>query len=236
MSPSGSRPTLKPTASAPLLRHLAIIPDGNRRWSAKHGVSLERTYFGSCSKLFDICKLLETIPHILEVSLFFISLENLRARPRRELDPLFEAGHHFLDIFYNSSLCEAIELRWVGMHEEASEVDSVLHAGFVDRVRNLKRTASGPRTVNVLMGYDVRKDIEAAMRASESFSYANLAVSRAVDLVVRSGSQQRLSGFLPLMCQYADFDFIEALFPDVTLQDITDAIWRFSARVRMFGS
>jgi undecaprenyl diphosphate synthase len=220
----------------PTLRHLAIIPDGNRRWSANHGVSLERTYFESCAKMLEICKLLETIPSLLEVSLFFVSLENLRSRSRNELDPLFSAGHHFLDMFYECSLCETIELRWVGMHEGGSEVDSVLYAGFVDRVRHLKRTSSGPRRVNVLMGYDVRRDIEAAIHENGSFSYEHLAVNHPVDFIVRSGGHQRLSGFLPLMCQYAEFDFIEALFPDVTLQEIADSIRRFGARNRMFGS
>jgi undecaprenyl diphosphate synthase len=218
------------------LRHLAIIPDGNRRWSAKQGVSLERTYFDSCAKMLEICRLLETKSGLLEVSLFFVSLENLRSRPRSELDPLFSAGHHFLDVFYESSLCEAIELQWVGMHEDVSDVDSLLYAGFVDRVRQLKRTRSGPRSVNVLMGYDVRRDIEAAMRKNGSFSYKHLAVNRPVDLIVRSGGHQRLSGFLPLMCQYAEFEFIEALFPDVKLQDITDSIRRFGASKRRFGS
>lgn len=218
------------------LRHLAIIPDGNRRWSANHGVSLERTYFESCARMLEICKLLEAIPSLLEVSLFFVSLENLRSRPRSELDPLFSAGHHFLNIFYESSLYEAIELRWVGMHEDRANVDSVLYAGFVDRVQHLKRNNSGPRRVNVLMGYDVRRDIEAAIRENGSFSYEHLAVNRPVDFIVRSGGHQRLSGFLPLMCQYAEFDFIEALFPDVRLQDITDSIRRFDARNRRFGS
>src|SRR6185436_12844121 len=101
-------PHVMSTMSNTTLKHLAIIPDGNRRWSANHGVSLERTYFESCAKMLEVCKLLETIPRLLEVSLFFVSIENLRSRPRNELDPLFRAGHHFLDIFYESSLCEAI--------------------------------------------------------------------------------------------------------------------------------
>jgi undecaprenyl pyrophosphate synthase len=222
--------------SSQSLQHLAIIPDGNRRWSDRHRISLERTYLDSCTKMIDVCRLLETLPGLLEVSLFFLSLENLHSRPRSELDPLFSAGHHFLDLFYESALGEAIDLRWVGMHESEAEIDSTLHAGFVERIGQLPRPRQGERTVNVLMGYDVRKDIDEALRRSTTFSYENLAVNRRVDLIVRSGGHQRLSGFLPLMCQYAEFEFIEALFPDVTLQDIADSIGRFSARTRKFGA
>lgn len=222
--------------SSQRLEHLAIIPDGNRRWSAIHRISLERTYLDSCTKMFHICRLLERLPGLLEVSLFFLSLENLHSRPRSELDPLFSAGHHFLDLFYESALGEAIDLRWVGMHESEAEVDSTLHAGFVERIGHLPKPRKGERTVNVLMGYDVRKDIDEALRRSDTFSYENLTVNRRVDLIIRSGGNQRLSGFLPLMCQYTEFDFIEALFPDVTLQHITDAIGRFGARTRKFGA
>ena len=218
------------------LRHLAIIPDGNRRWSIGHGVSLERTYFNSCAKMLDICKFLETIATLREVSLFFVSLENLLSRTRDELDPLFSAGHHFLDMFYESSLCEAVDLRWVGMHEDGSKVDSDLYRGLVHRVSQLNPICSGSRRLNVVMGYDVRRDIETTILQNGSFSYEYLTVNRPVDLIVRSGGRQRLSGFLPLMCQYSEFDFIEELFPDVTLRHITDSIRRFRASNRRFGS
>lgn len=186
--------------------------------------------------MLEICRLVEKIPTLLEVSLFFVSLENLRSRPRHELDPLFSAGHHFLSIFYEDSLRETVELRWVGMYEKTCAVDSLLYAGFIDRVRHLNRPNDVSRKVNILLGYDVQRDIENAINENGSFSYDALEVNRPIDLIVRSGGYQRLSGFLPLMCQYAEFDFIEKLFPDVTLQDITDSIGRFGAANRRFGT
>jgi undecaprenyl pyrophosphate synthase len=218
------------------LRHLAIIPDGNRRWSARNNVSLERTYFDSCTKMLEICGLLQKIDGLQEVSLFFVSSENLRSRPQRELDPLFKAGHHFLDVFYSTAQFYDIELKWIGPRDHDFEIDSTLFKGFIARIGELKRDVSGNRRANVLVGYDVRKDIEGAIRLGQSFNYEHLDVSRPVDLIIRSGGHRRLSGFLPLMCQYAEFDFVDKLFPDVTLEDVTACIERFSSGERTFGA
>lgn len=222
--------------NAHALRHLAIIPDGNRRWSRNSGVSLERTYVDGCTKMFELCKqLLNSKGTIEEISLFFVSAENLRSRRCNELDPLFGAGHHFLDLFYSETAFSHVHLRWVGLHENDFVVDSTKHAGLVNRIRKLERPRHGTRTANVLFGYDVRRDIEAAMSQSEQFDYENLSVNRPVDLIIRAGGQKRLSGFLPLVTQYAEFEFIDKLFPDVELHDVFECIKRFECSARRFG-
>jgi undecaprenyl diphosphate synthase len=222
--------------SAQTLKHLAIIPDGNRRWSRNRGVPLDRTYAEGCAKMFELCKhLLGRHGTIEEVSLFFVSAENLRSRCCHELDPLFSAGHHFLDLFYSATDFSHVHLKWVGLHENDFVVDSEIHEGLVRRIRELERPTQGNRTANVLFGYDVRRDIERAMLASSVFSYDNLIVNRPVDLIIRTGGQKRLSGFLPLVTQYAEFEFIDKLFPDVELPDVFACITRFENCGRRFG-
>jgi undecaprenyl diphosphate synthase len=186
--------------------------------------------------MFEVCKrLLDLDDPLEELSLFFVSVDNLRARPRSELDPLFSAGHHFLELFYSSTAFAQVELRWIGLHEHKFAIDSMLYSGFVSRIRSLRRANAGVRKINVLMGYDVCKDIETAMQKADQFRYEHLSVTRPVDLIIRSGGHRRLSGFLPLMCQYAEFEFIDKLFPDVTAEDITECIRRFGGGHRKFG-
>ena len=220
------------------LEHLAIIPDGNRRWARSHGVSLEDTYVEGCTKMLELCKwLLESSGTIQEVSLFFVSAENLRSRCHHELDPLFSAGHHFLDLFYSESTFRQVDLRWVGLHDNDFTVDSRKYDGLVERIRSLQRSSEGTtHRANVLFGYDVRRDIEAAMSVSDRFDYNNLSVTRSVDLIIRTGGQKRLSGFLPLVCQYSEFDFIDKLFPDVRMSDLIECVNRFESSARNFGS
>lgn len=219
------------------LEHLAIIPDGNRRWSRQHHATLESTYLESCRKMLDICALLlDPAQPIEELSLFFVSADNLRSRPRVDLDPLFSAGDYFLDVFYTDSAYDDIQLRWI-LHEPDAAVDSSRYPAFVSRVHDLEgRRLTGARRANILVGYDVRRDIEQAIGDDRSFHYEQLSVTRPVDLIVRSGRHRRLSGFLPLMCQYSEFAFIDKLFPDVTVADVAACVQEFRSGDRHFGS
>lgn len=218
-------------------KQIAIIPDGNRRWSAERGVGLEETYLAGAAKMLKMCEwLLDANMGLQELSLFFVSVDNLRYRQQRELDPLFNAGHDFLDKFYAMAAFSSIELRWVGLHKHEFAIDSLLYGGFVARLSELTPNRPSDRKVNVLFGYDVRRDIDAAMLDQDTFEYENLTVNRPIDLIVRSGGYRRLSGFLPLMSQYAEFEFVDKLFPDVTIDDVSGCIQRFRAIKRKFGS
>jgi undecaprenyl diphosphate synthase len=220
-----------------IIKHLAIIPDGNRRWSKKNNVDLQQTYFYGCEKIFNICALLfDTIETIEEISLFFISLENLKTRPRNELDALFNAGFQFVDLFYSHSQYFEIELRWVGLENHDFEVDSSLYKDFINHIKLLEKTRNYHKKVNVLIGYDVCKDIERAIEKDKKFKYNNLEVSKPIDLIIRSGGFRRLSGFLPLICQYSEFEFIDKLFLELEESDITKSIENFYGLVRNFGN
>ena len=80
------------------LNHLAIIPDGNRRWAKQNNINLADAYVYSCDQIFNICeKILTKIDSLTELSLFFVSNENFKARNRRDLNALFIAGNYFID-------------------------------------------------------------------------------------------------------------------------------------------
>ena len=219
------------------IKHLAIIPDGNRRWSKKNNIPLEETYFYGCEKMFSLCALLfGAVETLDEISLFFVSLENLKTRPGNELDALFSAGDHFIDLFHANSKNAQVQIHWVGLEDHDFEVKGLRYRHFVEHIKNLQRRGRYTKEVNVLIGYDVRKDIERALEKDRHFKYENLQVNRAIDLIIRSGGFRRLSGFLPLMCQYSEFEFIEKLFLDVEESDVMHAIDNFSRSVRKFGT
>jgi undecaprenyl diphosphate synthase len=56
-----------------------------------------------------------------------------------------------------------------------------------------------------------------------------------VDLLIRTGGEQRLSDFLLWECAYAELLFLPLMFPDFTEADLTAAIHAFHARQRRFG-
>lgn len=89
--------------------------------------------------------------------------------------------------------------------------------------------------LNILIGYDVVKDINRIIQHYKTFSLDKLEVASKIDLIIRTGGNKRLSGFLPLNCQYAEFEFINKYFPEVNLNDITEAINNYSKIKFNFG-
>ena len=56
-----------------------------------------------------------------------------------------------------------------------------------------------------------------------------------LDLVIRTGGDQRLSGFMPYQCVYSELLFLDKFFPDFSVEDLVEAIDNFGNRGRRFG-
>ena len=59
--------------------------------------------------------------------------------------------------------------------------------------------------------------------------------TRDVDLLIRTGGEQRLSDFLLWESAYAELYFTDVLWPDFTEADLADAVEAFEARDRRYG-
>jgi undecaprenyl diphosphate synthase len=57
-----------------------------------------------------------------------------------------------------------------------------------------------------------------------------------VDLLIRTGGEQRLSDFLLWECAYAELVFLPCLWPDFTRADLESAVHGFHLRQRRFGA
>jgi undecaprenyl diphosphate synthase len=60
--------------------------------------------------------------------------------------------------------------------------------------------------------------------------------SRDVDLLIRTGGEQRLSDFLLWECAYAELYFTRRMWPDFSKDDLREAVEEFQARERRFGT
>ena len=97
------------------LNHLAIIPDGNRRWAKFNNIELVDAYIYSCDQIFEICSnILNNATTIRDMSLFFVSNENIKGRSREDLNSLFLAGIYFIDKYYLKISDSKIALNWIG--------------------------------------------------------------------------------------------------------------------------
>jgi len=192
-----------------LPRHIAFIPDGNRRWAQGHGLGKEAGYDAGLDpgfKLYRICIELG----IKEISVYGFTSDNTK-RPAEQTVAFQKAC---VDAVESLSRLDA-ELLVVGNDE------SPLFPPELRPYRTRQVFGEGKVRVNFLVNYDWHWDLSQAsesrqhVRSRKSFieSIGSADVSR-IDLVVRWGGRRRLSGLLPVQAVYADFYVIDELWPD----------------------
>ena len=118
---------------------------------------------------------------------------------------------------------------------------------FAEGVESVEtRTAGNPGLrLNIAFGYGGRADIvNAAKRAADKGDFteedfaANLSSAGLppLDLVIRSGGEKRLSGFMLYEAAYAELWFTDALWPDFDGDALDEAIASVEGRERKFGA
>jgi undecaprenyl diphosphate synthase len=210
-------------------RHVGLIPDGNRRWADARGLPREDGYAAGIEPgvaLLEECRALG----IPEVSIYGFTRENVRRAS--------------VQVRAFRAACVAFARRIVERGAALRVVGDMESPVFPrELTRYAERCAGSPR-VNLLVNYGWQWDLEQAQPAGRASrkrpstpaaSLASAGIPR-VDLVVRWGGRSRLSGFLPLQCAYADLFVVDALWPDMTLQEFHGALaWYAQQEVTLGG-
>ena len=199
-------------------RHLGLIPDGNRRWADTRSLARHEGYAAGIEpglQLVDACRSLG----IAEVSVYGFTKENVR-RPAAQVRAFRGACIRFAE-------------RVTDLGAALLVVGDMRSKAFPDELRRYAVRSSGDIRINLLANYswrwDLHGDPNSATHNGHSRSrdithrLASGSVPR-VDLVVRWGGRQRLSGFLPIQSSYADFYMIDSLWPDMKLEDFFKAL------------
>ncbi len=226
--------------------HLALIPDGNRRWAKKNNLPTFKGHEAGLKKfeqILDWCKELG----IKMVTLYTLSLENL-SRSKGEVKFLLNLIKKHLQRFAKDEKVHKnkVKLQVIGNLELLPE--DVQEAA----IEAMKATQDyNNYFLNLAVAYGGRAEIvDAAKRIAKLAEQGNLKTEKIdektfseylyselpdVDLVIRT-SEQRVSGFLPWQSTYAEIIFLpNVLFPALTKGDFVNAIKEFSARERRFG-
>ncbi len=226
------------TATVPV--HVAIIPDGNRRWAQTHNLPT----FEGHRKGYDTANELIHTGHrlgILIMTLWAFSTENWK-RAQDEVGYLMQ----LFEMMIEKNLKEA--------HEEQTRI---IHLGRKDRLKDslLKKITKAEeetaqykkRYLCIGIDYGGEDEIVRAIKKAsispgdwtkeklfKSLDTANLPQQQ-VDLVIRTSGEQRTSGFMPLQAAYSEYYFSNKLFPDFSSKEFTKVIEDYSLRNRRFG-
>ncbi|MEM3368832.1 MAG: polyprenyl diphosphate synthase [Thermoproteota archaeon] len=236
--------------NGPLPQHIALILDGNRRWSAKQGVDLRTGYLVGAEKLRDVLNWIYDLK-IRVVTIYALSTENFK-RSNEEIELL-------LSLFYEKLLeiSSSNEFNKYNVKVKFIGRKNLLPSNLVKLMEKLERDTqrNNEFVLNIAIGYGGRQEIlDAIKKIVVSFSENRIKlddineqlVERYLytshlsypdpDLIIRTSGEFRASNFLIWQSAYSEFFITDVLWPDFRKIDLYRAIRSFQGRKRRYGA
>ncbi len=222
--------------------HIAIIMDGNGRWAKERGLPRKLGHKRGAEAL----KTLLTEGKKLGVrylTVYAFSAENWE-RPQEEVSALMGLLGHYLDKEAELLIKNQIRFRTIG---DLTALEPALRT----RIEALQeKTAQFDQLhLTVALSYGARQEMTNVMKqlATEGISAENItdeliaqkldtADLPELDLLIRTGGEQRLSNFLLWQSAYTELYFTQTYWPDFTVDNLKQAIDSFDARERRYGN
>ena len=222
--------------------HVAINMDGNGRWALVRGRPREQ---GHVAGVAAVRRTVEAAPAfgITTLTLYAFSSDNWR-RPRVEVDNLMFLLNKYLDVECDTLIASGVRFNVIGRRDR---IPPSLKRSIA---RVERRTSEGTALhLRVAIDYSAREALLAAAArvargtppTRESFERSLCEAihapsgTRDVDLLIRTGGEQRLSDFLLWESAYAELYFTSVPWPDFTEADLAAAVEAFAARDRRYG-
>jgi len=210
--------------------HTAIIMDGNGRWATTRGLPRQEGHRAGAKTLRNI---IEAAPRcgISTLTLYAFSCDNWK-RPRAEVNALMTQMGQALRDEARRCVQNGIRLSAIGRRDRLPES---LRTALEQAERD---TAAGRRLhVRLAIDYSSR---DALVEAARPGVACREEITRRlgapdVDLLIRTGGEQRLSDFLLWECAYAELYFSPVPWPDFGPDHLSAAVAEFCRRNRRFG-
>jgi undecaprenyl diphosphate synthase len=204
--------------------------DGNGRWALARGLP---RMAGHRAGVEAARRVVEAAPEngIGTLTLFAFSSDNWR-RPPDEVSALMSLLFSYLENETRRAIANGVRLEVIGRRDRLGEP---LKAAIQ---RAESATAGGSRLhVRLAVDYSARDSIVAAARAQADLSREALALALGppVDLLIRTGGEQRLSDFLLWEAAYAELVFSRVMWPEFGAAELARAVREFRGRERRFG-
>jgi undecaprenyl diphosphate synthase len=234
-------PEVIPSTSTSRPLHVAIISDGNGRWASSSGLPRSDGHRAGAQAARRIIAASPSLG-IHTLTLFALSSANWR-RPPAEVQAILRLLHEYLLTETSRCIEEGVRLSVIGRRDR---VPPILRHAIAD---SEAATRHGTRLhLRLAVDYSAREAIfhaacrfyKATRLSPGSFSDVLAEVlhggSTEVDLLIRTGGEQRLSDFLLWECAFAEFVFVSKRWPDFTVADLESALQEFARRERTRGA
>ena len=233
--------TVRGPAALGAALHVAIISDGNGRWATSRGLPRSAGHRAGAEAARRVIRAAPRLG-IHTLTLFALSSANWK-RPASEVNAILRILHEYLLAETSHCIEEGVRLSVIGRRDR---IPATLRQAIAD---SEAATLNGTRLhLRLAIDYSAREAIfHAACKfykvtelSPESFSSVLSEVHRGgsteVDLLIRTGGEQRLSDFLLWECAFAEFVFLSKRWPDFAVKDLEAALEEFQRRERTRGS
>jgi len=223
-------------------QHIGIIMDGNRRWAAKKGLTVNQGHEAGAKNLERI------VEHCLELgvktlTVYTLSTENWRKRAKEEVKGIFDLLVRIVKEKKEEYAKKGIRVAVLGDFQAFPRKVVRAIKEILSIVKKHERIK-----VNLALNYGGRDEILRAVKkiiasgippeklTEETFSkflYTNGEPDP--DLIIRTGGELRLSNFLLWQMSYSELYFTDILWPDFGPEELDKAIADYQKRQRRFG-
>jgi len=225
--------------------HIAIVMDGNGRWAKDRGLPRTAGHEAGEKVLFDLVEAAIGFG-VKEISAYAFSTENWKRTPE---EVKFLMGYSRQTLRRRRDRLNELDVKvqWVGRPQRlwksvVSELEEAQELTKRNKTLTLNMCVNyGGRAEIVDAAAELARDVKRGKIKADSITektfekYLYSPKMRDVDLFLRSSGEQRTSNFLPWQSAYAEFVFMDVLWPDMTPKLLWKAIEEYSSRDRRFG-
>ncbi|WP_371223960.1 isoprenyl transferase [Roseovarius sp. 2305UL8-3] len=227
-------------------RHVAIIMDGNGRWAQARG---RPRLFGHHAGARRVREIVSACPDlgVEYLTIFAFSTENWK-RTQTEVAGLMSLFRRYIMKEMQEFVKENVRVRFIG---DRPRLDKKLRS-LMDEAEAMTRGCTGTN-VTIALNYGGRDEVSrATKRLAQDVAdgrldpadvdeetlpkYLDTYVLPDPDLVIRTSGEARISNFLLWQSAYAEYEFIDTLWPDFTREAFTELLSGYGARDRRFGA
>ncbi|MBD3679301.1 MAG: di-trans,poly-cis-decaprenylcistransferase [Rhodobacteraceae bacterium] len=226
-------------------KHVAIIMDGNGRWAQRRG---KPRLYGHHAGARRVRQIVEACPDlgVSHLTIFAFSTENWK-RTQTEVAGLMSLFRRYIQREARDLFDAGVRVRFIG---DRIKLDEKLVA-LMDELE-LMTSGNDKLHLTVALNYGGRDEVaRATRRLAHEVAAGRLDPAKVdeqtlarfldthvlpdPDLVIRTSGEARISNFLLWQSAYAEYEFIDTLWPDFTPEVFGQVVSRFGARDRRFG-
>ena len=224
-----------------MIKHIAIIMDGNGRWAEARGLSRSEGHLAGAKQIGKVVDAAAKMG-IESLTLYAFSTENWK-RPEPEVAALMQILKEFATSELPAMMKNGVRLRTIGRTADLPLPSRMALLKAIDLTRNNSKF-----TVNIALSYGGRAEIvdavnkiikerksDAPLTEEEFRNYLYAPDIPDPDMMIRTSGEMRISNFLLWQLSYSELYVTPVYWPDFGKEELAKALENFASRDRRFG-